>query len=103
MKHFVDWEYKEKRPKSVKALRVKSKSMFSMGALPNFHMKIIGPVVYIVISDHIDTLTVYFFNKFGDKLGSEKYELFTQRIGPRYGLMIFVVGKSSFGIIHDTH
>ena len=74
MKHIVDWEYKEKRPKSVKALRVKSKSMFIMGALPNFHMKRVGPVVFIVISDHIDTLTAYFFNKFGDKLGSEKYE-----------------------------
>jgi len=74
VRHFVDWEYKEKRPKSVKAFRVKSKSMFNMGVLPNFQMERVGPVVYLVVSDHIDTLTVYFFNKLGDKLGSEKYE-----------------------------
>jgi len=45
-----------------------------MGALPNFQMRSVGPVVYLVVSDHIDTLTIYFFNKFGNKLGSEKYE-----------------------------
>ncbi len=44
VKWFVDWEYKEKRPKSVQALRVKGQTLFTIGALPDYQMKSIGPV-----------------------------------------------------------
>jgi len=74
VKRFVDWEYKEKRPKSVQALRVKSQTIFTIGALPDYQIKSIGPVIFIVVSNYGDSLTVYLFNKFGDKLGSKKYE-----------------------------
>ncbi len=74
VRSFVDWEYKEKRPKSVKALRVKSKTAFTIGALPDYQMRSHGPIIFVVVSDYGDNLTVYFFNRFGDKLGSKKYE-----------------------------
>ena len=37
-------------------------------------MGTIGPIIYLVVSDHIDTLMIYFFNKDGDKLGGQHYE-----------------------------
>ncbi|MFW9827363.1 MAG: hypothetical protein ACFFEY_07230 [Candidatus Thorarchaeota archaeon] len=72
--HFAEWEYKEKRPKSVKVLRVKSKSVFTVGVLPELQMRTIGPVIYIVISDHGDTLMIYFFNRNGERIGGQNYE-----------------------------
>ncbi|MFX1363534.1 MAG: hypothetical protein ACFFCE_10980 [Promethearchaeota archaeon] len=72
--HFANWEYKEKRPKSVKVLRIKSKSVFSLGILPEFQMRTIGPIVYLVVSDHGDTLMIYFFNRNGEREGGRNYE-----------------------------
>lgn len=72
--HFANWEYKEKRPKSVKVLRIKSKNLFSLGILPELQMRTIGPIVYLVVSDHGDTLMIYFFNRNGEREGGRNYE-----------------------------
>jgi len=72
--HFASWEYKEKRPKSVKVLRLKSKSVFSLGVLPDFQMRTIGPIRFVVVSDYGDTLMIYFFNRNGERIGGKNYD-----------------------------
>ena len=72
--HFAEWEFNQKRPRSVKVLRVESKNFHTLGVLPDFQMRTIGPIIYLVLSDHIDTLMIYFFNKDGDKLGGQHYK-----------------------------
>ena len=72
--HFANWEYKEKRPKSVKVLRVKSKSLLTLGVLPELQMRTIGPIMYLVVSDNRDTLMIYFFNRNGERIGGQNYE-----------------------------
>ncbi|MCK4382719.1 MAG: hypothetical protein KAW66_05435, partial [Candidatus Lokiarchaeota archaeon] len=72
--HFANWEYKEKRPKSVKVLRLKSKGTISLGVLPEFQMRTIGPIIYLVVSDQGDELMIYFFNRNGDRIGGQHYE-----------------------------
>ncbi|MFX0083773.1 MAG: hypothetical protein ACFE94_18635 [Candidatus Hodarchaeota archaeon] len=71
--HFANWEYKEKRPKSVKVLRVKSKSVLSLGVLPELQIRTIGPIVFIIVSDYGDTLRIYFFNRNGERVGVQNY------------------------------
>jgi len=72
--HFANWEYKEKRPKSVKVLRLKSKSVITLGVLPEYQMRTIGPVVYLVVSDQGEELMIYFFNRNGERTGGQHYE-----------------------------
>lgn len=72
--HFANWEYNEKRPKSVKVLRLKSKSTITLGVLPEFQIKSIGPIIYLVVSDRGDELMVYFFKRNGDRTGGQHYE-----------------------------
>ncbi|MFX1375199.1 MAG: hypothetical protein ACFFA0_05250 [Promethearchaeota archaeon] len=71
---FANWEYKEKRPKSVKILRIKSKSILTLGAFPELQMRSSGPIIYLVVSDHKDSLMIYFFNRNGEMLGGQNYE-----------------------------
>ncbi|MFX1296371.1 MAG: hypothetical protein ACFFD2_16150, partial [Promethearchaeota archaeon] len=66
--------YKEKRPKSVKVLRLKSKSVITLGVLPEYQMRTIGPVVYLVVSDQREELMIYFFNRNGERTGGQHYE-----------------------------
>lgn len=54
--HFAIWEHKEKRPKSVKVLRLKSKGTITLGVLPEFQIRTIGPIIYLVVSDQGDEL-----------------------------------------------
>ena len=72
--HFANWEYKEKRPKSLKVLRGKSKSVLSSGVLPELQIRTVGPIVFIVVSDYGDTLRIYFFNRSGERVGGQNYE-----------------------------
>ncbi|MFX1481074.1 MAG: hypothetical protein ACFFCI_23580, partial [Promethearchaeota archaeon] len=72
--HFANWEFKEKRPKSVKVLRMKSKSTITLGVLPEFQMRTIGPIIYLVVSDQGDDLMIYFFNRNGERTGGQHYE-----------------------------
>ena len=76
---FARREYKEKRPKSVRVLRLKSKSILTRGILPRFQVKQEGPVVYLVVSDHGNEYTIYFFNRNGNRIGGQSYEL-TQKL-----------------------
>lgn len=78
--HFANWEYKEKRPKSVKILRLKSKSTITLGALPEFQMRTIGPIIYLVVSDQGDGLMIYFFNRNGERTGGQHYDPTTKFI-----------------------
>ncbi|MFX1390130.1 MAG: hypothetical protein ACFE9Z_08720 [Promethearchaeota archaeon] len=55
-------------------MRVKSKSVFSLGVLPELQMRTIGPIVFVVVSDHGDTLMIYFFNRNGERVGGQNYE-----------------------------
>ena len=72
--HFAEWEFNQKRPSSVKVLRLKSKSVLTLGVLPNFQMRTLGPIIYLVVSDHGETLRIYFFNRNGDTLGGQNYK-----------------------------
>ncbi len=72
--HFANWEYEQKRPKTVKVLRLKSKSTITLGVLPEFQMRTIGPIIYLVVSDQGDELMIYFFNRNGNRTGGQHYE-----------------------------
>jgi len=73
--NFANREYKEKRPKSVKVLRLKSKILLTRGILPNYQVRQEGPVVFLVISDYGKTFMVYSFNRNGDRIGGQHYDV----------------------------
>ncbi|KKL69927.1 hypothetical protein LCGC14_2110040 [marine sediment metagenome] len=72
---FASREYKEKHPKSVRVLRLKSKNVLTRGVLPNYQVQQQGPVIYLVVSDQGDNFMLYFFNKMGENIGGQHYDL----------------------------
>ncbi|MFW9938429.1 MAG: hypothetical protein ACFFD5_12330 [Candidatus Thorarchaeota archaeon] len=66
--HFAEHEYKDKRPKSVKIYRVKSKKILTRGMLPNLQLKEKGLVSFLILADYQDTLRIYSFSRQGTLL-----------------------------------
>ena len=61
--HFAKREYAEKRPKSIKVYRVKSKSLLTRGVLPSFQLKQTGPIAFLIVADYGEHLRAYQFSR----------------------------------------
>ena len=67
-------EYAEKKPLSLKVLRVKSKSILKRGILPSLNIKQIQGTFFIIIADYGDYLRIYSFGRDGQLFGGENIE-----------------------------
>ena len=67
-------EYREKKPLSLKILRVKSSSVFKRGMLPNLNIKQIKGAQFIIVADYNEYLRIYSFNRNGTLLGGENFK-----------------------------
>ncbi|MHA1148090.1 MAG: hypothetical protein ACTSR8_07565 [Promethearchaeota archaeon] len=67
-------EYKEKKPKSLRIYRIKSKSILKRGMLPNLSIKQIGLIHYLIVLDYIDNLRIYLFARDGHQLGGQNID-----------------------------
>ncbi|NHJ24114.1 MAG: hypothetical protein EAX89_06040 [Candidatus Lokiarchaeota archaeon] len=72
--HFAEREYKEKRPKSVKIYRVKSKSVLTRGVLPSLQIKQVGPIAFLVIADYGEHYRCYNFSRQGILISGDNVE-----------------------------
>jgi hypothetical protein len=66
-------EFSIKRPASLKVLLVKSKSVSTLGFLPNLVYREHGPIYYLVVLDYKEHLRIYFFNRNGTNLGAKNF------------------------------
>jgi len=67
-------EYKEKRPLTLKILRVKSKSVLTRGMLPSLNIRQIQGTHFIILADYKEYLRIYSFSRNGQLLGGENIE-----------------------------
>ena len=67
-------EFNQKKPLSLKVLRVKSKSILKRGMLPNLNIKQIQGIYFIVVLDYKASIRIYFFNNAGQMLKGENFE-----------------------------
>ncbi len=67
-------EYSEKKPLTLKILRVKSKSILKRGLLPSLNIKQIRGTFFIIVSDYGDYFRIYSFGKNGQLFGGENIE-----------------------------
>ncbi|KKK84389.1 hypothetical protein LCGC14_2783830, partial [marine sediment metagenome] len=68
-------EYKELHPKSIKVLQVKAKSVLTRGLLPNYHVREIGHIRFLVVLDRGKEFRIYFFDKNGNNIGGQNYNI----------------------------
>ncbi|KKK94500.1 hypothetical protein LCGC14_2682240, partial [marine sediment metagenome] len=68
-------EYKELHPKSIKVLQVKAKSVLTRGVLPNYHVREIGHIRFLVVLDRGKEFRIYFFDKNGNNIGGQNYNI----------------------------
>ncbi len=68
---FARREYAEKKPLTLRVLRVKSKSILKRGMLPNLNIKQVGSTHFIIIAEYSEHFRVYSFAKNGQLLGGE--------------------------------
>ncbi|MFO8017678.1 MAG: hypothetical protein R6U96_03525 [Promethearchaeia archaeon] len=71
---FAQKEYEEKRPKTVKVLRVKAKSIFTRGVLPSLDVKQLGRIQFVVLVEYARKARVYLFSKNAQMVGGENIE-----------------------------
>ena len=68
-------EFKELHPKSIKVLQVKAKSVLTRGVLPNYHVREIGHIRFLVVLDRGKEFRIYFFDKNGNNIGGQNYDV----------------------------
>ena len=67
-------EFAEKKPLTLKVLRMKSKSILTRGLLPSINIKQIGVVQFIVVAEYTEDIRIYSFNREGQLLGGENID-----------------------------
>jgi hypothetical protein len=70
---FAKRQWKEKRPKTVEARRVKDETLMEFG-FPKYIIKTKAPVKFLVSVEYSDTLRIYQFSGKGVLLGAENFE-----------------------------
>jgi len=67
-------EFAEKKPLTLKVLRIKSKSILKRGMLPALNVKQIGMVNFIIVAEYNDYVRIYSFDRNGQLLGGENVD-----------------------------
>jgi len=74
--HFAKREFREKRPFSVRVLRMKSERILTKGGpLKVLSISQTSPVYYFVLAEYEDHFRIYYYSKDGLSLGARNLEL----------------------------
>ena len=67
-------EYREKRPITVKILRIKDITTFKKGVLPPLIVKQRQAIQYVIIAEYVEDVRAYLFSSNGILIGAENIE-----------------------------
>ncbi len=70
---FAKKKWKQTRPKTLEARRVKDEKVKEIG-FPPLVLTVKAPVKFVVWAEYSDTLTIYHFSNAGDLLGAKTFE-----------------------------
>lgn len=74
--YFAKREFREKRPFSVRVLRMKSERILTQGGpLKVLSISQTPPVYYFVLAEYEDHFRIYYYAKDGTSLGARNFEL----------------------------
>ncbi|MEJ2250598.1 MAG: hypothetical protein P8Y97_13215 [Candidatus Lokiarchaeota archaeon] len=73
--HFAKREFKEKRPKLVKVLKVKNRSILRRGFLPNFQIfEKPSQIYFLVMAEYSEYFRLYYFDQLGSLIRGNNFE-----------------------------